>query len=156
METNGQLHSPPLYFQEITPILMNRRLCGPQRRSGRFWKREKWPNNFSRRALRTLLCAGKEIFCNLVNRYQPSGKTLSLLPWKSQAAHSFNILVPKCQNKCRQIPKTVILSFMTTCLQTYTRNIRANKSTHSVAEHFKYICFLGLMASVTDGSWHAL
>jgi len=25
-----------------------------------------------------------------------------------------------------------------------------------VAEHFKYSCFLGLLTSVTDGSWHAL
>ena len=24
---------------------------------------------------------------------------------------------------------------------------------HTVAEHFLYICFLGLLASVTDGSW---
>ena len=25
-----------------------------------------------------------------------------------------------------------------------------------IAEHFSYICFLGLLVSVTDGSWHAL
>jgi len=43
------------------------------------------------------------------------------------------------------------------CLENFLcRNVLPLLAEPSVADHFQYSCFVGLLASVTDGSWHAL